>query len=454
MEQTGAVRIHNQTRARQMKRMPRNKPDPIERQMELALSPGVFVRDRACCSFVSSLEEVAARIDMLLRTDAVRAAGLYETFLAGCQEKAEELDDSSGSFGQFAKGLICRWIKARQVSGADPNETAARLLGWMDDDPYAFCFQIEKDAAKAFNKGGLAACEKLAGARLEAAATQPEYNRRRWSDVLRAIYLAQTNLIAYQALAEMTGLTSQDCLALATILVSRQPDRALEWVVRGIDLERQTAHGSAAGYHLVRLQRELLIRLDRGDEALEDAWAEYQKHPSKDSYGDVMHLVPKAQRAAWHEKAMNAVQGADLHSMMELFLATREMERLADLVRGATDEQLESVSHYATEPAATKLEKTHSGLAARLWRAQRMRIVEAGKSKYYDAALANLERARGCYLRAGLAAEWEETVRQVRAGHRRKIGFMSSFEAVASGARHSEQPSFLERAKDRWNIRR
>ena len=29
--------------------------------------------------------------------------------------KADELDDSSGSFGQFAKDLICLWIKARQV---------------------------------------------------------------------------------------------------------------------------------------------------------------------------------------------------------------------------------------------------------------------------------------------------------------------------------------------------
>jgi hypothetical protein len=25
----------------------------------------------------------------------------------------------------------------------------------MDDDPYAFCYQIEKDASEAFNKAGL-----------------------------------------------------------------------------------------------------------------------------------------------------------------------------------------------------------------------------------------------------------------------------------------------------------
>jgi hypothetical protein len=75
--------------------MPKGKMrrDPIENEIELALSPGTFIRDRACFSFVSGLEGVAAQIDELQKTDPARAAGLYEAFLAGCQEKAEELDD-------------------------------------------------------------------------------------------------------------------------------------------------------------------------------------------------------------------------------------------------------------------------------------------------------------------------------------------------------------------------
>jgi hypothetical protein len=83
-----------------------------------------------------------------------RAASLYETFLAGCNEKAEEIDDSSGSFGQFLAELYRGWIKARQAAGADPAETATRLLRWMEDDPYGFCYQLEKDAAKVLNKAG------------------------------------------------------------------------------------------------------------------------------------------------------------------------------------------------------------------------------------------------------------------------------------------------------------
>lgn len=133
-----------------------------------------------------------------------------------------------------------------------------------------------------------------------------------------------------------------------------------------------------------------------------------------------------------------------------LFLETKELERLAQLVGRSQDDALEGVSHYVTEPAAKKLEKTHPDVAARLWRAQGMRIVTAKKSKYYDAALANFERARRCFQKAGLSTEWEKSVNQVRAEHRRKSGFMAGFEEIVAGSGRSEKPSFLERAKARW----
>jgi hypothetical protein len=434
--------------------------------MELALNPGVFIPDQACCSFVSELEEVAAIIAKLSRAGPARAAALYETFLAGCYEKAEELHDSSGSFGQFTGDLICKWIKARQASGADPDETAARLLAWMDDDPYALCYDIEKDASKAFDKAGLAAFERQIRTRFEAAGTvkpaqgkalgrEPEYLRRRGSEILRTIYLAQRNLAAYIALTTQTGLTAKDCHAVATMLVTRRkPDEALAWVKRGVALDRENPHGcTMAGYQLIGLHRELLTRLGRGNEALEDAWAEFLEEPGKYSYAELMKFVPKAGRAAWHEKAMDAASGDDLHSLIELFLEVKEMKRLAELVRGATDQALEQLSDYSAEPAAKKLEKAHPDLAARLWRAQGMRIVNKSKSKYYDAALTNFERARCCYERAGLGAEWADTVHHIRANHHRKTGFMPGFEALAAGAGRAAEPSFLERAKTRWGVR-
>jgi hypothetical protein len=39
--------------------------------------------------------------------ESAQAVGLYETFLAGRYEKTGEIDDSSGSFGDFVAQLHC-----------------------------------------------------------------------------------------------------------------------------------------------------------------------------------------------------------------------------------------------------------------------------------------------------------------------------------------------------------
>lgn len=132
-------------------------------------------------------------------------------------------------------------------------------------------------------------------------------------------------------------------------------------------------------------------------------------------------------------------------------LAHLKRELLTKLGRG--NEALENVSHYATESSAKKLEKTHPDAAARLWCAQGMRVVNAKKAKYYDAALSNFERARRCFEKAGLLAAWQRMVEKVRSEHHRKTGFMSGFEAIVAGSGPSEKPSFLERAKTRWRAR-
>jgi len=120
-----------------------------------------------------------------------------------------------------------------------------------------------------------------------------------------------------------------------------------------------------AGHDLAKLKRELFIKLGRGNEALEAAWADFCAHPSKYAYDDLMKLVPKAERTRWHQKAIEAATGGVLRSRMERLLETRELERLADLVRQCDDSALESLSHYATQPAARKLEKTYPDIAAR-----------------------------------------------------------------------------------------
>jgi hypothetical protein len=196
----------------------RARRDRLEREIEIALDPSRFITDRASYSFVGDLELVDAELVSLVGSEPARAVALYEAFLAGCYEKAEELDDSSGSFGTFVGELFCGWVKARQAAGASPDDTATRLLGWIEEDPYGFCFGLEKDLAAVLDKAGLAALLQQVRARFDAAASReaedsprPDHERRRWASVLRALHLQQKDVGAYVALAEQTGLTAKDC---------------------------------------------------------------------------------------------------------------------------------------------------------------------------------------------------------------------------------------------------
>src|ERR1700736_5748155 len=204
-----------------MRKTPRNLTAQMERSIEMALAPGHFISYKANFDFVRDLEAAEKQIALLVLADAKRAVSLYESFLAGCYAKAEEIDDSSGSFGQFVGELYCAWIKARQASGADPDKTAARVLAWMDNDSYGFCYQLEKDAAKILDRAGRAAFETQVRARFDATTTatsaagessrrNTDYQRRRWSEMLRAIYLNQNDVGAYIRLCEATQLTGQE----------------------------------------------------------------------------------------------------------------------------------------------------------------------------------------------------------------------------------------------------
>lgn len=430
--------------------------DLLERAIESPLQLGRLVSYNAGHGFVSDLEEVASEVEKLIAAEGARAARLYETFIAGCYEKADEIDDSDGDLGMFVESLFCGWIKARTVAAADATETAKTLLEWMEKDEYGFCHDLEREAVEAFDKEGLRSLEREVRARFERPPGQDRhagYLHRRWGDILRAVYAHQKDVEAYVALCEKTGLSPTDCLAVATMLKARRkPAEALAWTERGLALEKK--QGSFAEVDLARMKRELLAKLDRAGDALAEAWTEFKEYPGTFTYEELMRFVPKAERAAWHAKAMQAAEPGDLSSVMELWLKAKELDRLIDRLRKTSDSGLEALSHYTTEPAAKRLAKDHADVAARIYRAMGMRILKAKKSKYYKAALSNLEEAKRCYERAGLPREWEPVVAQVRQDHHRKAGFMSEFEKLVSGHGPSDEPSFLERARSRWSQRR
>ncbi len=436
----------------------RKQIDPLEQAIEAALSPGNFISYNAAWSFVGDVQKVATDIDKIVKKEPERAAHLFETFIAACHEKADEIEDSSGSFGMLVDDLFRGWIKARQAAQADWEETAKSLVAWMENDPYGFCYDLDREAVKVLDKKGLEAFAGQIRAKFESALTQgdeekrfPGYARRMWSGALKTVLAAQRNVNAYVAFCEQTELEAKDCKTIAEMYRRRRrPEDALSWVKRGLEIAQSGSRNSSEEHELCEMKRALLAKLGRPGDALQSAWSEFENDPSTFTYKELMRYVPAKDRKAWHQKAMVASEKGDLTSQIELWLEKKEIDRLILRLRRATDGDLEDLSHYTTEPLARKLERSQPDIAARVYRALCMRIVNAGKSKYYDAALDNIEHAKKCYTKAGLDAEWETVVSDVRKRHFRKKGFMTGFEEIVSDAPKRDEPPFLERAKARW----
>lgn len=436
--------------------MANKRKDHLQQAIEDALCPGSFIGHRQSWDFVESLEAVRAGIAPLLGDGgAERAVALLETFIAGCYEKSDEIDDSSGSFGQLVEDLFCDWIRARQAAGADAAETVGMLLSWMENDDYGYCYRLEREAAKALDRAGLAAFERAVQDRPTEGGGH-SHARRRKVEILKAIHEARRDVQAYAALCEEEAdLAPADCEVLAQMcLKRRRPGDALAWVDRGLhletELEKEGRRPGRPSWRLPHLRRDLLKRLGRGGEALASAWEAYQRAPSVYAYQDLMKFAAPRERAEWHDKAMAALAHADLSSRIDLLVQTKEWTRLAEVVDAASPEDLADLSHYTTEPAAEKLERRHPLSAAKLRVAMALRILASRKSRYYDAALESLGKARQILCKQGRGGDWEALATEIRGQHRRKTGFMPGFERLAAGG-SSREPSFAERARKRWS---
>jgi hypothetical protein len=96
----------------------RKKSDPLISALEGALDLGEFIPYNRSWDFVRGLEEVKHKIDTLVKDgQAERAVSLYEIFLSGCYEKADEIDDSGAtwacSLNQKILTLIWLFVKGR-----------------------------------------------------------------------------------------------------------------------------------------------------------------------------------------------------------------------------------------------------------------------------------------------------------------------------------------------------
>lgn len=410
---------------------------------------------------VSNLDRVHEGVETLVKTDeAGRAVRLYEIFLSGVYAKIEEADDECDLANLFHR-LICGWIEARQAAGLCAKESVAQLLNWVKNDDYGFCNDIERDAIKVLNTEGrhllISHFQSLVDRALRAAGEgspkpifEYENDLRLPAMSLKDIYEALGDASSYAALCERLGFSPRDCERLVKMEMSKKRwAKALEWVEKGIALKTKRDWHNEDDDEIGRLKPEILRHLGRKDDALGLAWADFQRDPNEFAYEQLMRFVPTKEKAAWQERALVAADEADLGDFISLCVKVKAWDRLARRIHLAKPDELEAQSHYCTEPAAKGLAKIDALAAAKLYRALGLRIVNAGKSKYYHEALEYFEKCRDLYCAKGQPAEWVAVVQFVRTAHSRKSGLVSAFEKIVSG-KVERVPSFAEQAQERW----
>ena len=435
--------------------MARRKQDAIIETIEHALEFGSLIRYGQSWDFVRDLNEVREMIEPVIASDPTRALTLLEAFITGCYEKSEELDDSSGMFGQLVGSLFCDWIRARQSAGSDRAETAARLLDWMTHDDYGYCHRLEEDAAKVLDKPGLKAFADAAQATMAATASaDPDsWRRRQLLDVIKAIHAQVRDVEAYAAACNEAGeVTPKDCEVLASMCLSRRrPADALGWAERGLACK---GDGWSYGLRLPELKRKALQRLGRSDEAVNDAWADYAAQPAVHTYEALVALVPKADRAEWRAKALGELdgnrsnglwhrlaQGARSAGRCRLGCGTRATGRDQSLHHGKRGKA-------ATQepPRAGGAAECGDGVACRGCRQVAVLRRRAGQP----------EKARNLLRANGGETEWNDLVQEIGTRHSRKSGFMPGFNRIAGNQRQApakRKPSLAERARKQWKKR-
>jgi hypothetical protein len=155
------------------------------------------------------------------------------------------------------------------VSRGKQKKTAKLLLSWMEDDPYGFCHNLDRQVVKVLDKKGLDVLASQIRAKFESVPSRdeqrfPEYARRKWGGALKTLLAGQRDVKAYIALCEQTEFNAQDCLAIAKIYQKRRrPEDALTWVERGLAIASSDNRRSFGDHELHQMQRSLLAGIGR-----------------------------------------------------------------------------------------------------------------------------------------------------------------------------------------------
>lgn len=404
----------------------------IEGDVRRQLSHGIFVPWNEVSGFVAELEPAVREIQSLENQGyPSEATQLYEFFVEQCRRKYGEVHDEV-EFHWFIQGLV--WSREICRSKVEEADAVARHVAEVFEDDFLLL-----DAAKLDRMSDtiLDALERLIADRLRQLNESDEGEltwspqsrseaRRRYPEVLKEISRIRADSDAFADLLEQLGPTVDDCQTVAEIKAEEgELEAALEWTQRGIRLDASSGRSSFARDKLDHLRLQLLQDLERCEEAVEEAWKSFRRSSNASQYKTLLDVVPVEERDSWRERALDTMLAGGMSwAYLRICSDEGDVDRLASFVAEHSREKLQQINHKVAEPVAKALEDEQPALAAKVYAAQGLRIVDAGKSKYYDEAVDYFSGARRLWMAVGNEEAWEQFIERVDDEHSRKYKLM------------------------------
>jgi tetratricopeptide (TPR) repeat protein len=412
-----------------------------EKKIELSLAFGYFISWREAYSFCQELEGVLNELSDYAKENPKSALPLFKIFIAGCLEKANELDDSGGNLGMFLDDLFLKWTWCCEASEMPKEEYLQNLKHWLTVDEMGYCYDLENTIIPALGERFQKALEKDLASRIKY--EEDQFRKESLFKTLKRLYVHSKDLPKLIDFFKKHGGTREDCYHIAQIFFEKNElDEAFFWAEEGLKLPE-----SASSLNdLEDLFRKILIARGQREEAVRHAWLSFEKYPSDYTLRIVFEIALPKEHPALKQKAIEIFEKSTLKPALEGLFHLGEIERLVFHLSKAKDSDLQNELFYmdAVEIASAISEKFPKQ-AARLYTAQALRILSEKRSKAYPYALDYLQKVKALLESSGESDGWNRLAIEISQEHRRKSAFMPGFKEVVAGEGAPREPNFRER---------
>ncbi|MGE0191718.1 MAG: hypothetical protein AB7T63_06705 [Planctomycetota bacterium] len=423
---------------------------PLDRRIEVVLEPGRPIEADRVPIYLDRLQHVFSTVLGLAEDDPQSAITHVQTFVMGCLEKAEEIEDD-GSFASFVHALFVAWVKLRQMLAADPAQTAALLLRHLREDTRGICQQLPWVLVPVLRGATREAVEPVLLDHL--VATSPEGEAApQVLDLRKQLAAARGDVSVYEALCDEPGrLAARDCAEIARMRLARcEPDVALGWAERGLAALIWEGAECGATRDLYRLQMAARAGLGREDELRDVAWKRLRGQPTQRGLDRLLLAAPAEERDAWRERALDGALRWPLETCLELLLEVDERTRMALAVRQAHRRDVRQVAPATLQRVARRLEDDWPVEAARAYEALAIGRLRHRRQRTALEGLPSFAAAKRLLEAAGQGKAWRAMCEHAARLGQRNTLFLEGLAAVAAGS-FSDRPFGLQdRARARW----